>query len=314
YDINGERKSMFNRMYDLRRVKSGLSNQEVAYLMSHPAQFPGIEVAEESVRHYDANTIATQLIGYLKPFSSSNNQSSSYLDFYKDPNNTSDYLRMEQVGFDGLEFLYQSTLRGKSGQRNYPVNSLDQIVGPVTTIPPTKGNNIHLTIDKDIQLIAEQSIMDHLDYMKQAEKEGLKYPAMGSNSLAGYAVAMEVDTGNIVAMASMPDYDTNVWSKPVMTTKLYNEIQPYYQNGTIKTVYAAVADEKERARYPSSIVPLGSTIKPLTVLIGLNEGFYTPKDRYHDTGRFFYGRNDSASIRNSENHAYGSITASDAIR
>lgn len=313
YHLNGERKTMFNIMYEPRRVKSGLTNKEIAYLMSHPEQFPGIEVTEESVRHYDSNTVASQLIGYLKPFSSANNQAAGYLDFYKDENNTEDYLRMEEVGFDGLEFLYQSTLRGKSGTRTYPVNSKDQIVGPVRTIPPTKGNNLYLTLDKDVQLIAEQSIMDHIDYMKQAKRQGLKYPAMGANALAGYAVAMEVDTGNVVAMASMPDYDSNVWSGGI-TKKEYDEIQPFYQNGTIKTVYAAVTDEKDRARYPSSIVPLGSTMKPLTVLIGLNEGFYTPAERYNDTGRYYYGRNNSASIRNSEGHSYGRITAADAIR
>jgi cell division protein FtsI/penicillin-binding protein 2 len=313
YTFDGERKSMFNTMFEPRRVKSGLTNKEIAYLMSHPEQFPGIEVVEESVRHYDANTIATQLVGYLKPFSTANNQKAGYLDFYKDKLRTDDYLRMEEVGFDGLEFLYQETLRGKSGERNYPVNSLDQIVGPVTTIPPTKGNNLHLTIDKDVQLIAEQSIMDQIAYMKAAKTQGLKYPAMGANALAGYAVAMEIDTGNIIAMASMPDYDSNVWSGGI-SSKKYNEIQPYYQNGTIKTVYADVKEAKERAKYPTSIVPLGSTLKPLTVLIGLNEGFYNPETRYADTGRFYYGRNDSASIGNSEGHVYGRINAADAIR
>ncbi|TLS53357.1 penicillin-binding protein 2 [Paenibacillus antri] len=311
YDWSGERKTMFNTMFEPRRVKSGLTKEEIAYLMAHPEQFPGIEVTEESVRHYDSNTIASQLIGYLKPFSSSNNQKAQYLDYYKDPENTKDYLRMEQVGFDGLEFLYQETLRGKSGARNYPVNSLDQIVGPVTTIPPTKGNFLYLTLDKDVQLIAEQSILDQLEHMQKSTE---KYPSMGKNALAGYAVAMEVDTGNVVAMASMPDYDSNVWSGSTMPLSVYQAIEPFYQNGTIKTVYPDVPEGKNRARYPSSIVPLGSTLKPLTVLIGLNEGFYSSTDRYTDTGRFYYGRNDSASIGNSEGHSYGKITPSEAIR
>jgi len=313
-DIHGAPKTMFNRNYEPRRVKSGLTDAEVAYLMAHPDEFPGVEVTEESVRHYDSNTIAVQLVGYLRPFSTAYNMQASYLDFYKDREKTSDYLRMEAVGLDGLEFLYQETLRGKSGERNYPVNSLDQIVGPVTTIPPTKGDNLYLTIDKDVQLTAETTIMEHLDYMKRAKSMGMKYPAMGANALAGYAVAMEVDTGNVVAMASMPDYDPNIWSEG-FTPEYFNEhIQPFYLNGTIKTAYPNVTDEKQRARYPSSIVPLGSTLKPLTVLIGLNEGFYSPTDRYRDTGRFYYGRNDSASIGNSENHVYGSITPADAIR
>ncbi len=311
YAWNGEKKTMFNTMYEPRRVKSGLTKEEIAYLMAHSEQFPGIEVTEESVRHYDPNTIATQLIGYLKPFSSSYNQKASYLDFYKDEEKTKDYLRSEQVGFDGLEFLYQETLRGKSGARNYPVNSMDQIVGPVTTIPPTKGNFLYLTLDKDVQLIAEQAIMDQIEYMQKSKE---KYPSMGKDALAGYAVAMEVDTGDIVAMASMPDYDSNVWSGTTMPTSVWKSIEPFYQNGTIKTVYPDVPEGKNRDRYPSSIVPLGSTLKPLTVLIGLNEGFYGPQYRYTDSGRFYYGRDDSASIGNSEGHSYGKITPADAIR
>jgi cell division protein FtsI/penicillin-binding protein 2 len=310
YDFNGETTSMFYSMSEPRRVKSGLTPKEIAFLMTHPEQFPGVEVVEESVRHYDPNTIASQLIGYLQPYSTANNQKADYLNFYKDTEKTTDYLRMEEVGFDGLEFLYQETLRGKSGVRSYPINSRGQIVGEVTTTPPTKGSNIHLTIDKDVQLVTEQSIVDHLEVMKKSTS---KYQMMGANALAGYAVAMEVDTGDVVAMASMPDYNTNVWAGGI-STEIYKQILPYYHNGTIKTVYANVKDEKDRGKYPSSIVPLGSTIKPLTVLIGLNEGFYSPTDRYNDTGRFYYGRDDSASIGNSEKHIYGRITPADAIR
>jgi len=311
YEWNGEEKTMMNFRYEPRRVKMGLTQEEIAFLMAHPEQFPGIEVTEESVRHYDENTIAVHLIGYLKSFSSTTNLKAQYLDYYKDEQNTDGYLRTELVGFDGLEFLYQDTLRGKSGERRYPVNSRDQIVGPVTTIPPVKGNNLVLTLDKDVQLTAEQAIMDQLAYMKSATG---KYPSMGRNALAGYAVAMEVDTGNVVAMASMPDYDPNVWAGSVMPPEVFKQIEPFYQNGTIKTVYPDVPEGENRAKYPSSILPLGSTVKPLTVLIGLNEGFYGPNDRYRDTGRYYYGRNDSASIGNSEGHAYGSITAADAIR
>ena len=313
YTITGESKSMKHYMSDPRRVKSGLTKEEIAYLMTHPEEFPGIEIVEESVRHYDPNTIATQLVGYLQQYTTAINQTAGYLSYYKDPANTEGYLRTEEVGYDGLEFMYQETLRGKSGERRYPVNSRGQIVGEVTTTPPTKGNNLVLTLDKDVQLTAEQSILDHLAYMKEAERQGQKYPAMGANALAGYAVAMEVDTGNIVAMASMPDYDANVWSGGI-STEDWQEILSYYPNGTIKTVYANVKDPKESPKYPSSIVPLGSTIKPLTVLIGFKEGFFTTSTRYYDSGRFYYGRDNSASIGNSGGSSYGYITPSQAIK
>lgn len=314
YDMEGNRKTMLSYMYQPRRIKSGLTNKEIAFLMTHPEKFPGFEVVEESVRNYDDQTIASQLIGYLKPYSTARNQESgSYLDFYRNSERTVGYLDTEEVGFDGIEFMFQEELRGESGMKRYPVNSLDQIVGDVEITRPEKGNYLYLTIDKDVQLTAEQAITDHLAYMKSAEAARLRYPAMGAQARAGYAVAMEIDTGNVVAMASMPDYDPNVWSGGI-STKLYNEIQPYYQNGTIKTVYPDYEDPAKLAEHPTSLLPLGSTIKPLTVLIGLNEGFVTPSTKYNDTGRFYYGRNDSASIGNSEGHVYGKIGPADAIR
>ncbi|WP_199615134.1 penicillin-binding protein 2 [Paenibacillus alkalitolerans] len=150
YDIDGNDKVYLNRMFEPRRVKGGLTDKEISYVMSHPELFPGVEVVEESVRHYDSNTIAAQLVGYLKPFSTANNQKEGqYLDIYRDKTYTSGYLRMEEVGFDGLEFMYQTELRG---------------------------------------------------------------------------------IRNVIVIASMPDYDPNVWSGGI-STELYNQIQPYYQNG-----------------------------------------------------------------------------------
>jgi penicillin-binding protein 2 len=242
---------------------------------------------EESARVYDENTIASQLVGYLRPFSTARNQTQSYLNFYKD--NPGEYLNEEFVGFDGLEFLYQDELRGKNGSKSYPVNSRSQIIGQVTITPPDKGHNLYLTLKKDVQLAAENAITQQLAYMKSREAEQLKYPALGKNALAGYAVAMEVDTGRVVAMASMPDYNTNIWSKERIPTEEYNSIQFQYINGTIRERYADIQDNKERSKHPSSLVPLGSTIKPLTVLLGMNEGIIGPNERYVDPTTFVFG-------------------------
>src|SRR5690606_504438 len=125
------------------------------------------------------------------------------------------YLLDEYVGFDGLEYLYQDELRGKNGKREYPVNSVNKIVGQVSITPPIKGNNLHLTLHKDVQLAAQQAIMDQLDAMKGAAGT----LAMGKNAASGYAVAMEVDTGNVIVMASMPDYDSNIWRGGISTAQ-----------------------------------------------------------------------------------------------
>lgn len=311
FDIAGKASKDPSFTFQPRRVKAGLTNQEIAYVIEHQDDLPGVSILEESARVYDENSIAAQLVGYLRPFSTARNQTQSYLDFYKD--NPGEYLNEEFVGFDGLEFLYQDELRGKNGKKSYPVNSRAQIIGQVTITPPDKGHNLYLTLKKDVQLAAEKAINDQLEYMKSREAEQLKYPALGKNALAGYAVAMEVDTGRVVAMASMPDYNTNIWTKERIPTEEYNSIRFRYINGTIRERYADIQDDKERGKHPSSLVPLGSTIKPLTVLLGMNEGIIGPNERYADPTTFVFGK-DKSSISNSDKHNYGILTPALALQ
>lgn len=311
FDITGKPAKEPSYTFQPRRVKAGLTKQEIAYIVEHQDQLPGVSILEESARVYDENTIAAQLVGYLRPFSTARNQTQSYLNYYKD--NPGEYLNEEFVGFDGLEFLYQDELRGKNGSKSYPVNSRSQIIGQVTITPPDKGHNLFLTLKKDVQLAAENAINKQLEYMKSREAEQLKYPALGKNALAGYAVAMEVDTGRVVAMASMPDYNTNIWSKERIPEEEYNSIKFRYINGTIRERYADIADNKERGKHPSSLVPLGSTIKPLTVLLGMNEGIIGPNERYSDPTTFVFGK-DKSSISNSDKHNYGILTPALALQ
>lgn len=119
---------------------------------------------------------------------------------------------------------------------------------------------------------------------------------------------MEVDTGNIVAMASMPDYDTNVWTAEKMDTEVWKKIMGNYQNGTI-TPYSSGMSGHEFG----STVLLGSTIKPLSVLVGLNEGLFTTSTIYTDRGIAHFGKNDKSSVRNSSGHVYGSMDPARAI-
>lgn len=296
---------------DPRRIKTDLTQEEIAYILEHRDEFVGLEIIEESVRHYAEERIAVQLVGYLRPFNTARNQQQSYLDFYQNKALTGDYLDIEAVGFDGIEFMYQEQLRGLNGKKTYPTNNRGQIVGNPQVEYPTKGNNLYLTIDKDVQLKTEQAILDHLEFMKSMD-ENSTY-AMGAQATTGFAVAMEVETGKVVAMASMPDYDPNVWTGGISQSE-YNEVQFSLKNGTISEAYPNYEDYAERAKHPTSLVPLGSTIKPLTVLLGLKEGLITKNSTYNDPGYFLYGKDNNSRIRNSGGGWMGNIRPVDALR
>jgi penicillin-binding protein 2 len=313
YDIDKKKVKDPSYYWVPRRIKPDLSKEEIAVLLERRDEFKWLEVNEESIRTYEMDdvntgtTIAPQLMGYLKSYSTETAKS-----IYKDNPNSKEYLESENVGFDGIERMYQDELRGKNGSKLYPVNAAMKIIGRATVTAPTKGNNLFLSINKDIQKTTEKAIEDQIKFLHTSYARNDPFIKYGANAEAGYAVAMEVDTGRVVTMANYPDYNSNDWTGGISPTT-YDEIGSYISNGSIMTAYPRYTD-KERPKHPSSIVFMGSTIKPLSVLVGLNEKLFGAFDPYNDTGSFSFGKTGSAStIRNSDGHGYGLLNASSAI-
>ena len=290
--------------YEPRRIKGDLTDEEVAYFIENKDKFPGIEIIEENVRYYDTDTVAVQTIGYLKEF-----KGAKTLEKYSEideQNKTQDdpglkYTETERVGFDGLELMFQDELRGKSGYLSIPVNPQNMIDGEPVMVAPEKGNNVYTTIHKEIQMVAEQAIVDQLKWLHTIPFSGRTH----KDALTGYAVAMEVDTGNVVAMASIPDYDSNVWKDG---TDDWDSVLPYIGNGTISPYSSG-----RSANNLESVPLMGSTIKPLSVLIGLNEGFFGVNDYYYDQGYAQIGNDSRARVRNSGSKVLGLIDPAKAI-
>ncbi|NQX45676.1 penicillin-binding protein 2 [Paenibacillus tritici] len=295
--------------YVPRKIKAGLTMKEVARLMENKQNYPGMSVVEESIRHYDKDTVAVQTVGYMKPF-----RATEDYNVYKNIRNAMkqmdadpglSYREDEFVGIYGLEQQYQRELRGKNGYQTLSVNAQNMAEEVIASVPPVKGNDIWMTINKNIQLKTEQAIMDQISWLHRNPVQG----KLHKDALTGYAVAMEVDTGNIVAMASMPDYDTNVWNADKLPTEVYDKIKDNYQNGTITQNTSGVSGHGLQ-----SLILLGSTIKPLSVLIGLQEGLFTTGDTYIDKGIAYFGKDNSSSVKNSSGHVLGPLDPAKAIQ
>ncbi|MBW7458609.1 penicillin-binding protein 2, partial [Paenibacillus sepulcri] len=294
-----------------RRIKSGLSQGEIAYFSENRDLYQGIDIVEESVRHYDQSTIAVQLVGYLKKYKGVRESVDKYKQKQEETDPALQLLDDEDVGMDGLEYMYQDQLRGKNGLKTYPVDASSLIIGPPKITKPVRGDDIYLTINRNVQLSTEQAITDQLKTLQTAASSPLNE---GKNAKTGYAVAMEVNTGKIVAMASMPDYNPNVWAGGKISEEDLKNIEYYQYNGTIRQVYAPYDSKKERDRHPPSLVYLGSTQKPLSVMIGLQEGLFTTGSVYSDTGVYYFGKKGhEVPIHNSDNHAYGQLHPYQAI-
>ncbi|WP_411735426.1 peptidoglycan D,D-transpeptidase FtsI family protein [Paenibacillus sp. M2] len=276
--------------YVPRLVKSDLSTKEIAFFMEKKADYPGVMVLEENIRKYDPDGVAVQVVGYTREFKRAPDSIAKYKAIREGASTQRDpglvYHEEEKVGFDGLELQYQEELRGRSGYQSIDIDARNLPDGTMLQTPPEKGYSLVSTINKEIQMAAQEAITDELRRLPKA--------------ITGYAVAMEVDTGNVVAMASMPDYDPNDWD--------YDKIKYVFRNGTTESFPPNDA-KPSRAE---SVVLLGSVIKPLSVLIGLKEGLFTAGQTYHDQGYAVLGK-DGRQVKNSHSAYNGSITARRAI-
>lgn len=315
HDINGETRSPKQRHYWPRRIKSGLTNEEMAFIAEHKDELPGLVVMEESIREYEEDPnkqIAVQLVGYMGKYSGIVDKKNDVGRFYQSKvpvNSINNEYSNDYVGVDGIEFMYEDELRGKSGVKEYPINARQEIIGDVSITYPEKGQNLYLTIDRDVQLAGQNAVKETLARLKNSTN---KYEMMGNKATTGYAVAMEVDTGRVVAMINYPDYMPIDWYS--MTTEKYQKTLNLIPNGTIMDRRINTQDPKELAKRASSLVYSGSVIKPLSVLIGLKEGLFGPYDSFQDTYEMRYGKANDARVRNSEQHAPRMLTPTTAIK
>lgn len=297
-----------------RLIKTNLTQKEIAYLLENKPDYPGIDIVDDSVRNYDPDTVAVQTIGYLKKFKGVRDTVDHYQQIYEHNGNLpieQQYLEYEDVGFDGIEYMYQDELRGYNGSKNFPVNVAKQIIGQMQVTKPTRGYDLHVTIHKEVQVRTEQAIMDHLVKLRNSTNRYEYAP----NAISGFAVAMEVDTGNVISIASMPDYNPNVWRNGSISTQNYETYQYYLNNGAIRDISAPIQDDELRRERASSLVYLGSTMKPLSVLVGLQEGFFTPYTKYNDVGYAEFGRSGKERrIWNSDRTSWGRVNPGYALQ
>jgi penicillin-binding protein 2 len=314
-DFAGEKREPKQRHFWPRRIKSGLTQEEMAYIAEHKDELPGLDVREESIREYEEDPdkqIAVQLVGYMGKYIGIVDKENDVGKFYKAKGPLAairnEYIN-DYVGVDGIEFMYEDELRGKSGVKEYPINSRQEIIGDVKITYPEKGQNLYLTIDRDVQLAGQNAVKETLARLRNSSN---KYEMMGNKATTGYAVAMEVDTGRVVAMVNYPDYMPIDWYS--MSNEKYKKTLNLIPNGTIMDRRVNIQDPKELAKRASSLVYSGSVIKPLSVLVGLKEGLFGPYDTYRDTYEMRYGKDNNARVRNSEQHAPRTLTPTSAIK
>lgn len=177
-------------------ILTNASARVVFAIAEHRESFPGVVVQTEPVRQYPMHAVAGQQVGYVGPVTQAELTGRGTLN--------SDDL----VGRSGLEQTYDVPLRGTDGTQVVSVDNRGLLTGTVSTTAPTAGDTVVTSIDAGVQQVAEQALARQLatTRAKTDPKTGRRYAAT-----EGAAVVVDARTGHIVALASNPSYDPNVF-------------------------------------------------------------------------------------------------------
>ncbi len=234
-----------------------------------------IQIYAASVREYPFKNAAAHALGYVLSHDELNEE-----DFPGDHLVT---LKMRgTIGKDGIEAQFNDVLQGKPGGAIYRVdNSGYRQDPPLERRLPVQGGNVVTSLDIDLQMVAEQAIKD-------LDEDGKRQ--------AGAAVAIDVRTGEILAMASAPDYDLNSFSPSLS-----------HSDAAKMTETSAWIN-----RATTGVYPPGSTFKVLTAIAGLRNGFIDPASSHVDChGSYMVGRR--RFVCNNHNSSPGDVDLGTAL-
>ncbi len=302
---------------------------------------PGIDVETNPIRIYPYETLASHVIGYLNPIPEGSKE------YYEERGYD---IAKDTIGVSGIESAFEERLKGSKGVRTVEVDKNGRPTRELFELEPYPGNSIKLTLDANLQNTAEKALEDIIINLSQ---ENTKHNVAGytqdsSNATRGAVVALEVKTGNVLAMASHPKYDPNVFAVPGrLTEDLYTEFfNPDYlafgekllkeKNVTIedpitKVKRKATVNDIFRTNNEGKIIdnndlyvktlfnyatqgltPSGSTFKIITGLAALEEGVVTPGTIIRDRGAFVNDQIGSP-ITNEGKGSYGDTDLAKAI-
>ncbi|WP_210491383.1 penicillin-binding transpeptidase domain-containing protein [Patulibacter sp. SYSU D01012] len=209
------------------------------YLLERPGRFPGVTVTKEYARRYPGGQIAAQIYGSVSQITPEQ---------LKDPK----YRGLEQgqrIGQDGLEYEYDSYLRGRDGERRIQVDAQGQPTGEVTEVPPVPGDRLRLTLDSGLSRAGQEALRRRI---------GTRIDAKTQKRAGGAFVAIDPSDGGIRAMGSYPSLNPGVLEG--ITTQRYKRLTSARNGGPLTN------------RAITAAYPAASTFKLATATAGLASG------------------------------------------
>jgi len=243
-----------------------LDEDQLIKFKENEDSIPSFEIATRLIRNYPYKSVAAHVIGYTQPIT----------DLEYEFLSQKGYKLNDLIGRTGIEYVYEDLIRGEWGGEMIEVNSSENFQRSLGIKPPTKGKDIQLTIDINLQLVAEEVLKD---------------------KKAGAIIVMDPRDGAIIAMASKPSFDLNFFSKDFKPEEEYNRLF----NSPDKPLFNRALNAYDP----------GSVWKIVTALAGLESGKF-PFDTLLETKPCItYG---SQCFREHNDLGFGVIGYEDALR
>lgn len=226
-------------------IADDVSNETVAAIKEDQVTYLGADVQVVSYREYTDSTLAVHILGTVRQINAEEYEE------LKD----SGYSITDTIGESGIEAAMEEELRGTPGELTITIDTDGNVTEEVTK-EPVQGNTIVLTIDKDLQALAQEKLEE------TCNEVSISYSA-------GAVVVEDVNTGEILAAASYPTYD----------------IEDYYDN------YSELASNSRNplwCRFSQGTYAPGSTFKPMMACAALEEGVITESTTFYCSGTFEY--------------------------
>lgn len=252
-DIQPKDRKRFKRLLDEAKnfesipIRTRLSDEEVARFAAQRYRFPGVEVKARLFRQYPMASVASHAIGYIGRITDRD------LKWIEDAEKTANYKGTDHIGKTGLEQHYEFELHGETGYEQVEIDAGGRALRSLKRIPPVSGNNLQLTLDAKLQEITEAAFGDR----------------------KGALVAIEPETGGILALVSTPTYDPNLFVDGI-TPDNWKELNEHPDKPMIN-------------RTINGAYPPGSTFKPFMALAALELGKRTAAQAIADPGYFNFG-------------------------
>jgi len=216
-------------------IKQDATPGDIAWVEARELEFPELRIEQQPQRRYPVDGSLAHVVGYVAEVGPEQLKQPAYKEKKLKPGDV--------IGQSGLEQSYDDYLRGRDGYRKVVVDSRGRIHDEIETVLPQPGHDLVITIDLDLQMVAEQQLRD-------------------SATKRGVIVVMDPNSGEILALASAPTFDPNLFSQRITT-----------KGG--RAEYVALLNDPDKPlinRAIQSRYPPGSTWKIPMAIAGLQQG------------------------------------------